>query len=262
MQSNAASSPFEGAATYYDRYRAPYAPETIEYLVSAFGLDDTARVLDLGCGPGTIAIPISRFVAGVLAVDPDAAMVVEGRMLAQERGRSNIQWRCSRAEDLPPTVGKFRIVTMGQSFHWMERDQVLHRLSEVVEASGGLALVNPGKRRPQESWEDAANKVVAKYLGPPSRHPQMHPEPEHEPSLLRSACFSAFIAREFAGEITRDLGSILGCLYSSSRATRPLFGDRAPYFEAELFEALMRFNPSGLFRERLETEVLLAPKIP
>jgi ubiquinone/menaquinone biosynthesis C-methylase UbiE len=176
MQSNAASSPFEGAATYYDRYRAPYAPETIEHLVSAFGLDDTARVLDLGCGPGTIAIPISRFVAGVLAVDPDAAMVVEGRRLAQELGRSNIQWRCSRAEDLPPTVGKFRIVTMGQSFHWMERDQVLHRLSEVVEASGGLALVNPGKRRPQESWEDVANKVVAKYLGPPSRHPQMHPE--------------------------------------------------------------------------------------
>jgi cyclopropane fatty-acyl-phospholipid synthase-like methyltransferase len=91
MQSNAASSPFEGTAAYYDRYRAPYAPETIEYLVSAFGLDDTARVLDLGCGPGTIAIPISRFVAEVLAVDLDPAMVVEGRRLAQERGRSNIR---------------------------------------------------------------------------------------------------------------------------------------------------------------------------
>ena len=40
-----------------------------------------------------------------------------------------------------------------------------------------------------------------------------------------------------------------------------MFGDRAPDFEAELFEALMRFNPSGVFREHLETEVLLAPKM-
>jgi hypothetical protein len=58
MQSNAPSSPFEGAATYYDRYRAPYAPETIEYLVSAFGLDDTARVLDAFCAHRVVCTQI------------------------------------------------------------------------------------------------------------------------------------------------------------------------------------------------------------
>jgi 2-polyprenyl-3-methyl-5-hydroxy-6-metoxy-1,4-benzoquinol methylase len=43
---------------------------------------DLVAVGDLGCGPGTIAIPLSRTVAEVVAVDLDADMIAEGRPLA------------------------------------------------------------------------------------------------------------------------------------------------------------------------------------
>lgn len=36
---------------------------------------------------------------------------------------------------------------------------------------GGLALVNPGKRRPHESREPVADQIVARFLGPRTRHP-------------------------------------------------------------------------------------------
>ena len=253
-------SPFEAAAPFYDRFRAPYPPEAVDYIVSAFGLDDRARVLDLGCGPGSLSIPLSLSAAEVVAIDPDESMLAEGKTLAAARGRGNIRWVHAAAEEVSPDLGLFRAVTMGQSFHWMKRDLVLERISAMVDQRGGLALVNPGKRRPQESWEVVASQVVTKYLGRRERHASASPEPEHEPSLRRSGYFSHFTTREFSSEITRDIPSVLGCLYSSTGAAKPLLGDRSPQFEAELSEALLRVNPTGVFRERLETEVLIAPK--
>lgn len=219
-----------------------------------------ARVLDLGCGPGILSIPLSLSAAEVVAIDPEEGMLAEGRNLAIARGRGNIRWMRAAAEDVSTDLGSFGVVTMGQSFHWMKRDLVLERLSEIVEDGGGLDLVNPGKRRPQEGWEAAAGQVVTKFLGRRERHANVSPEPEHEPSLRRSAFFSHFTSREFPSEITRDIPSILGCLYSSTGAAKPLFGDKSAEFEAELSEALLRINPTGVFREQLETEVLIAPK--
>jgi ubiquinone/menaquinone biosynthesis C-methylase UbiE len=253
-------SPFADVAAYYDRFRAPYAPAALDHIVTAFALGEGARVLDLGCGPGTIAIPMSRSVAEVVAVDPDARMLAEGRRLAAQKGRSNIRWIQGRAEDVLPGLGQFRAVTLGQSLHWMDRDLILRRLADVVEDGGGLAILDEGARRPQESWAGVAMGLAASYLGRGSRHPLKHPEVDHQPSLRRSTHFQAFTQREFPSEITRDVSSIIGCVYSSVGAARQMFGDRAPAFEAELSRALIRLNPSGEFRETLETAVFLAAK--
>jgi ubiquinone/menaquinone biosynthesis C-methylase UbiE len=163
------ASPFAGTARYYDRFRAPYAPAAFDCIIEAFGLGGSSRVLDLGCGPGRVAIPLSRAVAEVVAVDPDADMIAEGRRLAGER--RNIHWLRSRAEEVSPAAGPFRAATIGQAFHWMDRDRVLANLAGLIEDGGGLALVNPGRRRPQESWEPVAARVVARFLGPQTRHP-------------------------------------------------------------------------------------------
>jgi ubiquinone/menaquinone biosynthesis C-methylase UbiE len=253
------ASPFAGTARYYDRFRAPYAQAAFDFIVETYDLGVRARVLDLGCGPGTIAIPLSSGVAEVVAVDPDADMISVGRRLAASRRCQNIQWLQSRAEDISPGEGPFQVATIGQAFHWMDRDEVLRKLAILVTDGGGLALLNPGKRRPQESWEPTANQVVDKFLGPRTRHPRSNPqEPEHEPALRRSEYFSQFTAHEFPGTITRDVHSIIGCVYSLSNSARPLFGDKAGAFEAELSEALLRLNPAGVFHEQVETEVVIA----
>ena len=255
------ASPFAGTAPYYDRFRAPYAPAAIDFLVGRFNLGQTVRALDLGCGPGTLAIPLSRTVAQVVAVDPDAAMIAEGRRLAATRGRQNIQWLRSRAEDVSLDAGPFQLATIGQAFHWMDRDEILRKLAILIPDGGGLALVNAGKRRPQESWEPVAGQVIAEFLGPRTRHPKSNPqEPQHEPALVRSEYFSHFTLHEFPGALTRDIDSIVGCLYSMSSSARPLFGGRAEAFEAELTKALLGLNPTGVFHEQVETEVLIAPR--
>ena len=261
MSASLDAPPFAGTASYYDRFRAPYAPEAIDFIVEHYKLSKGVRALDLGCGPGVIAIPLSHAVREVAAVDSDADMIAEGRRLAALRGRHNIEWLESGAEDVTLGAEPFQVATIGQAFHWMERDKVLRKLAILIADGGGLALVNPGKRRPQESWEPIADQVIAKFLGPRTRHPKSNPrEPEHEPALLRSEYFSNFTAHEFPSTITRDINSIVGCLYSISSSARPLFGGNAKAFEAELKKALLSLNPAGVFDEHLETEVVIAPK--
>ncbi|HEV2135281.1 MAG TPA: class I SAM-dependent methyltransferase [Terracidiphilus sp.] len=255
------ASPFAGTAAYYDRFRAPYAQTAFDFILERFILSKDARALDLGCGPGTIAIPLSGAVGEVVAVDPDPDMIAEGKRLAALRGRQNIQWVRSRAEDISYGAKTFRVATIGQAFHWMDRNEVLRKLAALITDGGGLALMNPGKRRPQESWEPVANEIVAKFLGPRTRHRKSNPqEPQHEPALIRSEYFANFTAYEFPNTITRDIDSIIGCVYSISTSARPLFGNNVRAFEAELTKALLSLNPVGVFKEQIETEVMIAPK--
>jgi ubiquinone/menaquinone biosynthesis C-methylase UbiE len=261
MPTSSDPSPFAGTAPFYDRFRAPYAQAAIEFIVERYNLGEGVRALDLGCGPGTIAIPLSYTVGEVVAVDPDADMISQGRRLVASRGRQNVQWLRCRAEDISLEAGPFQVTIIGNAFHWMDRDVVLRKLAILISDGGGLALVNAGRRRPQESWEPAADQIVAKFLGPRTRHPKSNPqEPEHEPALIRSECFCHFTAHEFPSTITRNINSIIGCVYSMSISARPLFGDNAEAFEAELTETLLSLNPSGAFKEQVDTEVVIAPK--
>ena len=188
-------------------------------------------------------------------------MIAEGRRLAASRGRQNIQWLRSRAEDISLGAARFRVATIGQAFHWMDRDQMLRKLAVFKADGGGLALVNPGKRRPQENWEPVADQIVSQFLGPRTRHPKSNPqEPENEPALVRSEYFANFTVHEFPNAITREINSIVGCVYSTSSSARPLFGDNAEAFEEELTKALLSLNPAGVFNEQVETEVVIALK--
>jgi SAM-dependent methyltransferase len=249
---------FAGTAPWYRRYRAPYASAALEHVRDAFGLDPTARVLDLGCGPGVLAVPFSRWVAAVIAMDPDAGMLEEGRAFAAEAARRNITWIQGGSLDLSPALGRFRAVLLGQSFHWMDRDAVLTALHPMIEDAGGIALVNPGRRRPQESWEAITDPIKESYLGPPQRHPQRNAEPHHEPALHRSA-FVITEDLEFPTTVTRSADAVIGVYYSSSGARQGLLGERAPAFEAEVRAAIAARYP-GTWMETVETGVIIVRK--
>jgi ubiquinone/menaquinone biosynthesis C-methylase UbiE len=250
---------FRGAAEYYARFRPSYAREAIDHVIATINIDGRDRVLDLGCGPGTLTLPFARLAGEVLAMDPDTGMIAEGRRQAAAAGVANIDWREAGSRELDQVAGPFKLVLMGQSFHWMDRDQVLRDLYGLIDDGGGIAAIAPGERRPQESWEAEAARVVRRYMGEQPWHPQRNREPRHEPALERSR-FAITSYVEFPSTLTRDLDSIIGCLYSNSSSTRHLLADREDAFEADIREAMLRLNPTGIFHETLETGVLIAMK--
>ena len=257
---------FRSTAPFYARYRSGYPPQFFEHLVDRFGLDGTQAVMDLGCGTGQIALDLAPHVATVCAVDPEPTMLVDGRRIAAERGLGNVTWTVGdsyRLGDLQ--LPELALVTMGASFHWMDRDAVLTGLDTligpggaVVVASGGASALDP------PPWNDTMAAVRAKYLGPERRAGSTtytHPEERHE-DLLRRSGFSQVESVEWVWTLDRDLESVVGLQFSLSYSAPSQFDgeQQREAFEADLREALAIANPSGQFREEIRTEALIATR--
>jgi SAM-dependent methyltransferase len=69
-------------------------------LAEKLGISPGLRVLDLGCGDGTTAIPIAKLGAKVLGVDIARNLVRAGNHRAQEAGLDNVSFQEGDATDL------------------------------------------------------------------------------------------------------------------------------------------------------------------
>jgi SAM-dependent methyltransferase len=69
-------------------------------LVNTFGITAGLKVLDLGCGDGTTAVPEARLGADVLGVDIASNLVEAGNKRAQSLGLTNCKFQEGDATDL------------------------------------------------------------------------------------------------------------------------------------------------------------------
>ena len=252
---------FSGTASYYSRYRFPYPQQLFDYLIQAFGFHGTGTALDLGCGPGLLTIPLAPSFNKMVAMDPDDEMLQEARRAAEAAKVSNIEFVKGSSWDLSPSTGSFRFVIMGQSFHWMDRDQALKALYELGESKGGLAIVYQ-KRRAPLAIKNAEDEVVRKFLGERRRAGRgyyEHPPDSHEVVFARSR-FTALAPWRYSYEHQQAIDEAVGFVFSTSRATRRLLGDRAAEFEAELRKHFLIAAPAGKFKLGVDVTALLGRK--
>ena len=74
--------------------------ESGEALVGSLGIQKTFKVLDLGCGDGTTAVPEAKLGADVLGVDIARNLVEAGNRRARELGLANLRFQEGDATDL------------------------------------------------------------------------------------------------------------------------------------------------------------------
>lgn len=58
---------FASAVDFYSRYREPYPPKFFKNVAELIGLRGNEALLDIGCGPGLLAIGFSLSWSNVLA---------------------------------------------------------------------------------------------------------------------------------------------------------------------------------------------------
>jgi ubiquinone/menaquinone biosynthesis C-methylase UbiE len=80
--------------------------ESGEALVAKLGVGPGVRVLDLGCGDGTTALPAARLGADVLGVDIARNLVEAGNKRAREQGLSNLHFQEGDATNLAGLADK------------------------------------------------------------------------------------------------------------------------------------------------------------
>lgn len=231
---------FRGTASYYARYRPGYPRELLEELSRAADLDGTGRLLDLGCGPGTIAVPLAGHVAEVLAVDSEPEMLDELRRSAPP----NVVALEANAEDVGPSWGSFRLATIGRALHWFDGELVLDRLAELTPA---VALL--GESLDESEALSTVLEIAREVLG--ERPPMRAPGVRYELALARSPFADVEVLRAVADR-TWTIDELIGFAYSTSFASPVRVGERRGEFEAVL---RARLRPH--YRERMPVSALL-----
>ena len=74
--------------------------ESGEALVNSLGISKGLKVLDLGCGDGTTALPEAKLGADVLGVDIASNLVGAGNKRAKDQGLTNCKFQEGDASNL------------------------------------------------------------------------------------------------------------------------------------------------------------------
>jgi SAM-dependent methyltransferase len=259
---------FAGTAWHYARYRPGYPQAFLDDVVRQFGLDGTGRLLDLGCGTGQLTLPLAQHGAEAVGMDPEPEMLAEAAGQAQAADITNVNWVQGSSTDLPGDLGCFRLVTMGRSFHWMDRQRVLAALGDMVDVDGGIVLANDSCLvRPTTAWQQAIVDLEHDFLPPDFVFPEPTPGPmaaadDHQPheALLARSPFRHVQRRSYESTRPWTVEQVIGYLYSTSVPIRRILGDRRGAFEQAITDALLAIDPSGQFIEPVTLEVLTATK--
>ena len=266
--------PFRTAAPYY-RARPPYSAELRPALAARLGWDGSGRLLDVGCGPGVLALGLAASFAEVVGLDPEPEMLREAREAASGLTSAALRWVEGRAEDIAGLgLGGFDAVTLGQSFHRTDKEAVARIIYDLLQPGGAMLLVH----HTLEIYEDnvplpvggpphppiphsAIDGVLERYLG--HGRPHADPNSERYGTLLRRTPFGAPEVLILPGrrDLVRSVDDVIDNYLSTSFAAPELFGDRFDGFRAELAGVLAAHTDTGFFWEWPgDTEVLIGVK--
>ncbi|MGV2619536.1 UNVERIFIED_CONTAM: class I SAM-dependent methyltransferase [Halobacillus marinus] len=251
---------FRGTAVYYAAYRPVY-PETLLHLLhDRFFLDGSQTVIDLGCGPGDLALRLADHCREVIGVDQEQEMLDVARMLQRKKRKENVSWVHGTVEEYLNQFHRMNVVTIAKAFHWMDRAGTLDSLYEFVVPGGGVAVIDdyePDKAATE--WQETFNEVVRRWYGPTRRAGNTtysHPEITHE-QIIEQSAFDLEVYELPEVTIRWDIPSIIGNHYSTSFGKKQYLGEDAPLFEEEVKAAL---GSCGMYEERRRVSVKIARK--
>jgi SAM-dependent methyltransferase len=263
--------PYQQAAWFYAEYRYRPGDAFLRILATHLGWTGSDRILDLGAGPAHVSLRLAPFVGEIVGLEPDEAMLDEGRRraeAAQTRNVSLVLGGSDDLEELSPMLGELTGVVISQAFHWMaDQDRVLRDLDKIVDHKrGAVALVGyvnePDfnrvwvNRAPWNQVEEILHEHLAgtpEGPGPAGRHAPF-------PDLLARSAFSLIELLTYEHEtlVYPSIEAAIGVQYSMSNVLDRL-GDRRAAFESDVRAALtgadtspltLRFTDSALVGRR------------
>ena len=250
---------FRTAARHYLAGRPAYAPRLIRLVAELLRLSERDRLLDLGCGPGVLAGAFAPLVREVVAIDPEPEMLRIAE--ATYGGAANIRFVQGSSFDLSPALGPFRMVTMGRSFHWMDRAATLHLLDGMIEPDGAVALFNSHLCEvPDNAWYAGYRELLRRYAGDDAMHARRQAGTwvRHEAFLLDSAfCQVDEVSVIERRQVTVE--QLVDRAFSRSSTAPDRLGEAASAAMPADIEALLRpLAVDGTLTEVVATGALLA----
>jgi ubiquinone/menaquinone biosynthesis C-methylase UbiE len=240
---------FETTASTYAARREPYPPTFFASAAEALKLSGREALIDLGTGPGLLALGFAPYVGSVLGVDPEPAMVAAARKAAV---KAHIPFPIveGRAEDVAAELGPFDLATIGRALHWMDRQATLAAFDRILAPAARILICGSssiaGEANP---WRVAYDAVLRSWGDPPDGlHRKIY---EHWFDGARFTLI-AEIRVHHTQEITPE--ALFERALTRSTSSPAVLGERAEAFRAELLEAIAPFFPKLVGHEVIEAK--------
>jgi SAM-dependent methyltransferase len=215
--------------------------------------------MDLGTGPGSLAVAFAPLAGAVVGIDPEPAMLA----LAAEHAAGAqvpVQWLQADSASLAPELGSFRLVTMGRSFHWMDRPRTLEQLERLIEPLGAVALfADHHLELPINAWLKPYRELLSRYAVDDAASAQRKSPGwlAHEGVLLESA-FSCLERISVIEQRRTAIDSLIERALSRSVTSPARLGARLDELVREIPRTLAPFASQGAVEEVLESHALIA----
>jgi SAM-dependent methyltransferase len=260
--------PFRDAAWFYAEYRYRPSEAFARLLAGHLGWSDSDRVLDLGAGPAHVSLRLAPFVGEVVVMDPERAMIEEGRRRAAVAEIDNLSFVVGGSDDLArlsPDLGQFAAVTISQAFHWMaDQDAVLRVLDNLIDRQRGVVALVSYVKDPDYNlvWLDrppwsVVETIRERHLADVRRRPDPAGRHDPFPEILARSAFShvELLTYEYETLIWPSIDAAIGYQYSLGNLLARL-GDRRVAFEADVRTALADADTSPLTVRLVDSALL------
>jgi ubiquinone/menaquinone biosynthesis C-methylase UbiE len=147
---------------------AEFMRESGDVIAHSLGLAVPARVLDLGCGDGTTALPLARLGAEVLGVDIASNLVEAGLERARRAGLANLRFQqgdACRLEVIADHSFDLTISIFGAMFA-PKPAEVAREMVRVTKPGGRVVMGNWIPDDPT-SFVSQLLKISSEYASPP-----------------------------------------------------------------------------------------------
>ena len=238
---------FASTVEFYARCREPYPPEFFQKVAEEMGLRGDEALLDVGCGPGMLAIGFAPFVGGCTGLDPEPLMIAAARSAAAQ-ARVAISLIDGRIEEFP-TTQTYDVITIGRAQHWLERTQTLAVFERILAPGSGRILICRASsvETPETPWVKPYSKVWSAWAsGPAEKHYRIHPS-----EWFRDSCFSAVGETSFTERRQVTISDLIGRALSRSNTSPEVVAGGQEKFEAQIAAALEPFVRDGVLVEQI-----------
>ncbi|MCA1453871.1 class I SAM-dependent methyltransferase [Bradyrhizobium sp. BRP22] len=242
---------FATTVDLYEQFRPPYPVAFFGEVAHRLALTKRHALIDLGTGPGLLALGFADYVGRIVAVDPEPNMLAVARQAAKRAGR-DVTLIKSRAEDLPDSIGHFDLVTIGRALHWLDESTLGPLFERLVAPDGVVAIcasssATDGRNAWLEEYAAARRDWSEKKLWSESRSGQR--AQRELSSVLQGTTFEAaeVIRVESVNETTvADLAQRVLTFSSSSPAA---LGEKVEPMLRDVEARLMPMSRDGALTE-------------
>jgi SAM-dependent methyltransferase len=237
---------FASTVEFYARYREPYPPKFFQTISDQIGLRGNETLLDVGCGPGMLAIGFAPFVGGCTGLDPEPGMIAAAKSAAAEAGVA-LSLIDGRIEEFTITR-TYDLITIGRAHHWLERTPTLAVLERILTPDSGRILICRASsvETPETPWVKPYRRVRSAWASGAEKQYRVHPS-----EWFADSCFIALGETSVTERSQVTIADLIGRALSRSNTSPEVVAGRQGKFEAQIAAALEPFVKEGVLVEQI-----------